>query len=226
MDKKLTFFKTESGDYIALAGIDMKMVPGEYPLILISNSNKIFERNVKILPASFGTQRLSLPKKMVDLSSEMLKRVTAEQARIAQLWPVVSEKIWKGRFIMPIKGRIKSSFGLRRIINKQEKNPHSGIDIEANEGDPVYAPNSGRVALIDDQYLGGKTLVLDHGYGIYSIFYHLFNIKVSEGQFVKKGEIIAQAGQTGRATGPHLHWGVRLRGERINPVSLTNLELD
>lgn len=226
MDKKLHFFKTESGKYLSLVGIDMKTTPGEYSLTFIYSNKKIFERNVKILPASFGMQRLTLPKEMVDLTPETLKRVKIEQSRLAELWPVINEKLWKGRFIMPINGRIKSPFGVRRIINEQEKSPHSGIDIEAKEGDPLVAPNNGRVALIDNQFFGGKTLILDHGYGIYSILYHLSKVIVSEGQLVKRGDIIGHAGATGRATGPNLHWGVRLQGERINPISITNLELD
>lgn len=226
MDKKLHFFMTESGDYMALAGIDMKTTPGEYPLSLFYSNEKMFEGNIKILPASVGIQKLTLPKEIVDLTPERLKRIEIEQSRLVQLWPVINEKLWDGKFIMPIKGRIKGSFGVRRIINEEERSPHSGIDIEAGEGDPVVAPNRGRVVLIDDQFFGGKTLVLDHGYGIYSIFYHLSKITVSEDQLINRGDLVGHAGSTGRATGPHLHWGVRLQGERINPISIINLEMD
>ncbi|MBI5026036.1 MAG: M23 family metallopeptidase, partial [Nitrospirae bacterium] len=208
LDKELHFFKTGAGDFIALAGVDMRTTPGEYCLTL-SQSKKIFERNIKIVSGSFETQKLSLPKKMVDLDPETLKRAEAELSRLIQLWPAVNERLWDGRFIMPLQGAIISPFGARRIINGQEKSPHSGIDIKAKEGDPVIAPNSGRVAIIDDQFFGGKTLVLDHGYGIYSMFFHLSKITLSPGQTVKKGDIIGLAGATGRATGPHLHWGVR-----------------
>lgn len=226
MDKRLHFFKTESGNYIALAGIDMKTTPGEYPLTLFYDNKKIFERYMKISQASFGIQRLTLPKDKVDLTPEILKRVSIEQTRLSALWPVINEKLWKGRFIMPVNSSITSAFGMKRIINKEERSPHSGIDIKADEGTPIAAPNNGRVALIDDQFFGGKTIVIDHGYGIYSIFNHLSKIAVSDGQLVKKGKIIGYTGSTGRATGPNLHWGVRLQRERINPVSLVNLEID
>ncbi|MEK6691702.1 MAG: M23 family metallopeptidase [Nitrospirota bacterium] len=226
MDKRLHFFKTESGNYIALAGIDMKTTPGEYPLTLFYDNKKIFERYMKISQASFGIQRLTLPKDKVDLTPEILKRVSIEQTRLSALWPVINEKLWKGRFIMPVNSSITSAFGMKRIINKEERSPHSGIDIKADEGTPIAAPNNGRVALIDDQFFGGKTIVIDHGYGIYSIFNHLSKIAVSDGQLVKRGKIIGYTGSTGRATGPNLHWGVRLQRERINPVSLVNLEID
>lgn len=226
MDKRLHFFKTESGNYIALAGIDMKTTPGEYPLTLFYDNKKIFERYIKISQASFGIQRLTLPKDKVDLTPEILKRVSIEQTRLSALWPVINEKLWKGRFIMPVNSSITSAFGMKRIINKEERSPHSGIDIKADEGTPIAAPNNGRVALIDDQFFGGKTIVIDHGYGIYSIFNHLSKIAVSDGQLVKRGKIIGYTGSTGRATGPNLHWGVRLQRERINPVSLVNLEID
>lgn len=226
MDKRLHFFKTESGNYIALAGIDMKTTPGEYPLTLFYDNKKIFERYMKISQASFGIQRLTLPKDKVDLTPEILKRVSIEQTRLSALWPVINEKLWKGRFIMPVNSSITSAFGMKRIINKEERSPHSGIDIKADEGTPIAAPNNGRVALIDDQFFGGKTIVIDHGYGIYSILNHLSKIAVSDGQLVKRGKIIGYTGSTGRATGPNLHWGVRLQRERINPVSLVNLEID
>lgn len=226
MDKKIHFFKTESGDYMALAGIDMKTAPGEYTLSISNDNKKVLEKDIKILSASFGVQSLTLPKEKVDLTSEILKRVKIEQAKIAALLPVINERLWKGRFIMPVNGNITGPFGVRRIINKEEKSPHSGIDIKADEGTPISAPNNGRIALIDDQFFGGKTIVIDHGYGIYSILHHLSKITVSDGQLVNRGEIIGHVGSTGRATGPNLHWGVRLQGERINPISLINLEID
>lgn len=226
MDKRLHFFKTEPDNYMALVGIDMKAIFGEYPLTLFYDNKKIVERYIKISQAFFGVQRLTLPKDKVDLTPEILKRVTIEQTRLSALWPVINEKLWKGRFIMPVNSSITSAFGMKRIINKEERSPHSGIDIKADEGTPIAAPNNGRVALIDDQFFGGKTIVIDHGYGIYSIFNHLSKIAVSDGQLVKRGNIIGHTGSTGRATGPNLHWGVRLQGERINPVSLVNLEID
>ncbi len=226
LEKKLLFFKTESGGYMALAGIDMKTAPGEYTLSISNNNKKVLERSIKILSVSFGVQRLTLPKEKVDLTPEILKRVKVEQARLAAIWLVINEKLWKGKFIMPVNGNITGAFGIRRIINEEEKSPHSGIDIKANEGTPIAAPNNGRVALVDDQFFGGKTIVIDHGYGIYSVFHHLSGITVSEGQSVKRGEIIGHVGSTGRATGPNLHWGIRLQGERINPVSIVNLDME
>jgi murein DD-endopeptidase MepM/ murein hydrolase activator NlpD len=225
MGRKLKFFRAESGDFVALAGVDMRASSGEYRLE-ISDGKNILERDIKIISGSFETQELSLPKNMVDLDPETLKRVKAELLRLTQLWSVLNdERLWDGRFIMPVRGAIISPFGARRIINGQERNPHSGIDIKAQEGEPVIAPNSGKVVLIDKQFFGGKTLVLDHGYGIYSMFFHLSTIAVSPDQQVEKGSIIGYVGATGRATGPHLHWGIRLHGLRINPLSLINLDL-
>jgi murein DD-endopeptidase MepM/ murein hydrolase activator NlpD len=226
LDREIHFFKTESGDFMALAGIDMKTTPGEYTLTVLNNNKKVLERSIKILSVSFGVQRLTLPKEKVDLSPEILNRVRIDQARIADLLSAINEKLWKGKFIMPVNGNITGAFGIRRIINEEEKSPHSGIDIKANEGTPIAAPNNGRVALVDDQFFGGKTIVLDHGYGIYSVFHHLSRIIVSEGQSVKKGDVIGHVGSTGRATGPNLHWGIRLQGERINPVSIVNLDME
>ncbi|MBI4690277.1 MAG: M23 family metallopeptidase [Nitrospirae bacterium] len=224
MDKKLHFYKKVSGDFIALAGVDMKTSTGAYQLSISLDEN-IFKRDVKVISGLFEIQRLSLPKRMVELDAKTLKRVKVEAARLVKLWPVMNERLWEERFIMPLQGEISSPFGARRIINKQEKSPHGGIDIRAKEADPIIAPNNGKIALTDDQFLGGKTVVLDHGYGIYSVFFHLSKIAVIADQIVRRGDLIGFAGATGRATGPHLHWGVRIQGQRINPLSLIDLDL-
>jgi len=224
LGKKLHFFKSVSGDFLSLAGIDMKTTPGEYNLTL-NIDEKITEKKINVVSGLFEIQRLTLPQKMVDLDHKTLKRVEAELTRLAKLWPIMNEKLWESRFIMPLQGAVIGSFGAKRIINHQEKSPHSGIDIRAKEGDPIIAPNNGRIVLIDEQFFGGKTIVIDHGYGIYSMFYHLSKIEVHLNQKVKRGDLIGLAGSTGRATGPHLHWGVRLHGQRINPLSLVELNL-
>ena len=117
-------------------------------------------------------------------------------------------------------------FGVRRIIDNISKSPHTGVDVRGKKGDKIIASNDAVVALVDKQFFAGNALVLNHGQGIYTMFFHLSKVLVKPGQSVKKGEVIAHVGATGRATGPHLHWGVRVQEARVDPLELIHLKLD
>ncbi len=134
--------------------------------------------------------------------------------------------LWNSEFIEPVKGRISGRFGSRRIINGKPKRPHSGEDIAAPTGTTVVAINSGMVRLTIDHFFTGKGVILDHGLGLFSMYFHLSVVDVMQGQIVEKGQPIGKVGATGRATGPHLHWGVRLYGSRINPYSLLKVSVN
>jgi murein DD-endopeptidase MepM/ murein hydrolase activator NlpD len=210
----------------AVVGIDLNIEPGAYELVVTVNGSAR-ARRVTIAKKKYPVQRLTLPEDMVVLSAENEARVEREQQRIAAIWPVDSPRIWKGRFRDPLPGKeIGTPFGVRRIINNIPKNPHSGVDVTAEEGEPVRAPNDGVVILVDDQFFSGKSLVLDHGQGIYSMFFHLSEISVRFGQAVMKGDVIALVGSTGRSTGAHLHWGIRMQGAKVDPLALLMLDLE
>jgi hypothetical protein len=209
----------------ALLGIDLNIEPGTYTLEVISNGKKLL-KNVKIVKKKYPVQRLTLPEDMVVLSPENEARAERDQKKTAVIWSVDSERLWRGSFIDPLPGKeIGTPFGVRRIINKIPKNPHSGVDVTADEGDPVLAPNDGVAVLVDDQFYSGHSVILDHGQGIYTMFFHLSKINVRYGQAVMKGEVIALVGSTGRATGAHLHWGVRIQGAKVDPLQLIKLKL-
>lgn len=126
-------------------------------------------------------------------------------------------------FVAPVKGRVSGPFGTVRILNGKPRSHHSGVDFAAGLGTVVRAPANGIVRMTDsNMYLMGKTLMLDHGLGVYSIFIHLNEISVRVGDLVRQGEAIAKVGKTGRATGPHLHWGVSVRMTSIDPLRLLN----
>ncbi|MDC4224937.1 MAG: M23 family metallopeptidase [Candidatus Manganitrophus sp.] len=110
-------------------------------------------------------------------------------------------------------------------MNGQPRNPHTGEDISAPLGTPVLASNGGRVILVGDFYFNGQSVIIDHGLGLFSMYFHLAETTVKEGDVVAKGQAIGSVGQSGRATGPHLHWGVRLNGARVNPFSLIEKKL-
>jgi len=219
----------QPGRWDALFGIDMGQDPDTYEMsVRLAALEGPAERKVismiRISAQVFGEERFTIPDdSKVHLSQESLTRVKKERVQIAALWPAETpERLWEGSFIMPVEGRPGSAFGLRRWINGERRNSHSGMDIKAPEGRPVKASNSGRVALVGDFFFTGRAVFLDHGQGVYTMYFHLSKVDVVEGQKVSKGEVLGLVGMTGRATGPHLHWGVRLGGARVDPASLVD----
>ncbi len=213
-------------NYKAVVGIDLLLEPGTYELEAKSNGASV-QRTVKVSKKRYPLQRLTLPEGMVVLSPENEARVEREQKKNAAIWPVDSPLLWSGNFVNPLPGKkVGTPFGVRRIINKIPKSSHSGVDISAGEGEPVHAPNDGVVVLVDTQFYSGNSIVLDHGQGIYTMFFHLSKSNVRYGQAVVKDEVIGLVGATGRASGPHLHWGVRVQGARVDPIELIQLKLE
>ena len=223
---KQLHFNQAKGAAKAVTGIDLNTEPGTYQLALSVDGTPL-SRDVLIVKKKYPVQRLTLPEDMVVLSPENEARAERDQRKMAAIWPVDSLRVWKGRFIDPLPGKaVGTPFGVRRIINDIPKNSHSGVDITADEGDPVKAPNDGVVILVDNQFFSGNSVVLDHGQGIYTMFFHLSKATVKYGQAVRKGDVVGLVGATGRATGAHLHWGVRVQGAKVDPLELINLKLD
>ncbi|MBW2120898.1 MAG: M23 family metallopeptidase [Deltaproteobacteria bacterium] len=216
------------GCFEGLLGIDMREAPGPHELEIIAldeNRNTLksfFPLNVE--QVTFGVQRLSLPRSKVDLSPETLKRVRREAERVKSvLKRFRDERLWWGVFVRPVEGQVTSGFGLRRILNGEERSPHTGVDLRAPEGTPVRATNRGLAVLVDELFFSGRMVILDHGWGMFSMYSHLSKALVHEGEMVSKGQVIGLAGSTGRVTGPHLDWRVRLNGARVDPLSLVGL---
>jgi len=139
--------------------------------------------------------------------------------------PYVLPLFLKKGFVMPVKGRISGVFGSQRILNGEPRAPHSGLDIAAPRGTPAHSPADGIARLVvKDTFLMGNVLMIDHGLGVSSIFIHLDSVEVQEGDLVRQGEIVARVGQTGRATGPHLHWGVSVGSTPVDPQRLISRE--
>jgi murein DD-endopeptidase MepM/ murein hydrolase activator NlpD len=134
-----------------------------------------------------------------------------------------ARRLWQGPFLLPVAAPAGGNFGARRLFNGKTRSRHGGVDFAAPQGAPIMAPAPGRVALAEDQYFSGGTVILDHGGGLFTTYFHMSSIDVAPGDLVVPGKQIGKVGATGRATGPHLHWGARLRGSRIDPVSLQKL---
>jgi murein DD-endopeptidase MepM/ murein hydrolase activator NlpD len=194
--------------------------------VLVRMASSGFEKNfnIRIIDKDYGVRNLTLPKEKVELDAESLKRVKVEEAVVNALWSAQEPlPAWKGIFLMPVEGDVVGTFGKRSVINNMERSPHTGVDQKGDAGTPVRAINNGRVVLIADHFFTGNSLFLDHGGGIISMYFHLDKTLVNDGDTVIKGQTIGLVGATGRVTGPHLHWGVRVNGARVNPLTLVDL---
>jgi murein DD-endopeptidase MepM/ murein hydrolase activator NlpD len=223
--KELHFVEGKEG-HRAIVGIDLYLEPGRYPLLLKAGGRDL-SQVLRVSKKTYPLQRLTLEEDKVILSPENEARVERELMRTSALWPVDSPRFWSGSFIDPVPGKpLGTPFGVRRIINNIPKNSHSGVDVTADEGEPVRAPNDGVAILVEEQFFSGRSVIIDHGDGIYTMFFHLSEPKVRVGQAVLKGEVIGLVGATGRVSGAHLHWGARVQGSRVDPLQLIRLTLD
>ncbi len=230
-ERPLRFFPVRDG-MAALAGVDLDVAPGSVPWRLLRPTGLdvrlvVGAGTIPVGARVFPVQRLTLPRAQVDLDPRTLARVEAEHAQFAAaLAAGAAERLWRGAFRLPLEGgRPTGGFGHRRIINGQPRQPHAGFDWAAPRGTPVVAANAGRVALVAEHFFAGRLVVLDHGQGLFTYYFHLDEARVAAGEPVAAGQPIGTVGQTGRATGPHLHFGVTLGGARVDPMALLTLAL-
>ncbi len=213
-------------EFAALAGIDLEAKPGKVPwrigLVDRAGTPRKLAGTVTVKAGGFAVERLTLPPGMVDLDPETERRAANEAIRLRTLYDTVTpERLWRGAFTQPVASREPGKgFGSRRIINGQPRMPHSGIDYKADRGTPVVASNRGRVVLLGEFFFAGRLVALDHGLGLYTLYFHLDGVAVSEGQMVERGQIVGTVGTTGRSTGPHLHFAAQLGRARVNPPDL------
>jgi murein DD-endopeptidase MepM/ murein hydrolase activator NlpD len=221
-----------AGGWAALVGVDLDVRPGLVPWRVTrpsaaKNGGALAAGVVTVRSRTFDTQQLTLPKGMVDLDATTLARVDAERAELrAALAGGARDRLWRGSFRVPLEGgQPTGGFGLRRVINGQPRSPHAGYDWAAPVGTPVLAANAGRVALVTEHFFAGRNVVLDHGLGLFTLYYHLAETRVAPNAPVEAGEVIGTVGATGRATGAHLHFAVLLGGARVDPEALLALQV-
>jgi hypothetical protein len=213
----------------ALFGVDLYKSPGGAVLraraFPESGSPVECRVDLRIADGAFPVQRLDVAPMYVEPSPEDLARSQQETMELRRIFSETTrERLWQRGFHAPVPGHEPSgSFGKRRIFNGEPRSPHSGEDFSAPAGTPVLAPARGRVVLAKGLFFLGNTVVLDHGFGLFSFFGHLSSIAVEPGSLVEDGAVLGKVGATGRATGAHLHWGVRLGDARVNPMDLLTL---
>jgi len=221
---EIHFGNCGEGCYLAIWAVDIQTKPKAYNVKVTAGKKKI-RLKLHVKKTKFPELRLSLPDEKVVPSPDDLERVEKDNKKLNDIWQNVSEKLWEGKFILPLENETSTVFGVKRIMNEKWTSVHRGMDIRGREGEQVRASNSGKVVLSEELFYGGNTLVLDHGMGIFSIYMHLSGFNVKSEDIVSKGDAIGLVGSSGRSTGPHLHFGVKVAGINVNPGSLMKLEL-
>jgi murein DD-endopeptidase MepM/ murein hydrolase activator NlpD len=179
--------------------------------------------DIAIAPRTFPLERVNgVPEKTVNPPPDIAARIEREQAEVEAVRTRDDDRIdFDTTYAWPVKGRISGVFGSQRIYNGTPKSPHSGVDIAAPQGTPIHAPAGGIVTFANpDLYLTGGTVLIDHGHGVSSNFLHMSRIDVKVGDRVEQGQVIGLVGATGRATGPHMHWGMNWFDVRVDPQLL------
>ncbi len=215
--KKRVMVVQNNGQWQAVVGISLTAKPGKHQIRIKGQSTpRPFQVNAKQYPE----QHLTIKnKRKVNPNKTDMQRIRSERGRInaaLRHWEPQAEI--DTHFSLPLTGRFSSPFGLRRFFNEQPRKPHSGIDIAAPKGTPIHAPAAGKVIERGEFFFNGKSVFIEHGQGLVTLYAHMSRIDVEPGQRVSRGEIIGAVGQTGRATGPHLHWGVSLNNTSVDPA--------
>ena len=224
--EKIYFYPSQRGVYSALVGIDVEAKSTTAKLVLrattAGGAQSQREIPLKIKTRQFHSESFNVPPSFDQMTPETLGEIRREQAAFAHAFTnVTAERLWSLPFVRPVPQEASaSSFGSRRIINGVPRAPHTGTDLSAPAGTEVVAANHGKVVLVGNYFFAGGTLVIDHGAGLYSMYFHLSDFKVGEGAMVQRGDVVALSGDTGRVTGPHLHWGLRLNNSRVDPLDL------
>ncbi len=213
------------GVWHGLIGIDPESKPGRCPVRLLTSAldgaSGREDYFLEIKGKMFPTRRLTVAERYVTPPKEVEERIRSESRRVEEIFSALTpRRLWDGPFIVPVPSPASSSFGRRTVLNGQPRSPHWGTDFNADTGTPIKAPNSGKIVLAADLYFSGNSVIIDHGQGLYSYLAHMSEISVREGAEVQAGDLVGKVGATGRVTGPHLHWTVRLAGIRVDPLSL------
>ena len=224
-DHPVSVWQESASSWQALAGIPLETAPVASEITLratsVDGETTTSAVTIAVAAAAFDTRRLKVAEQFVNPPKSMMPRITKESETLAAVFASSPpQRIWRGPFRRPVPGQSTSSFGRLSILNGVSRGRHQGADFRASTGTPVMAPNAGKIALVANHYFSGRTVVIDHGGGLLSLFAHFSRIAVKAGGTVKTGEQLGDAGATGRVTGPHVHWTVRLQGVAIDPLSL------
>jgi murein DD-endopeptidase MepM/ murein hydrolase activator NlpD len=231
LDHELSFeFNPPSKTWFALAGVSLTTRPGVYPLLFAAETEKgtrvSFRQEVRISRAKYRSIALSVPKQFTEPDAAQLAAIQQDSALKKDVFSrSAAAKEWSGRFVPPVDAPVSDRFGTQRKFNGEVQSVHEGLDYHVPQGTPVSAVNEGTVVLARPLFFEGNCVMLDHGQGLLTLYMHLSEIKVKEGDRVPRGETLGLSGATGRTTGAHLHVAVRWQGVYLDPATLFSLRV-
>lgn len=228
INRKYSFYKTGDDRWQVIIGVPIEQKPGKYLADVIITSDqgkeKHIQKSVSIFKTQFPFSSYWLKPSRNKLRAKEI--VNNEWADIeAVLLNEENQARWFDRFDLPAKAEISQGFGYRQIINNKPSGSHRGVDIAVSTGTPIHAANNGKVVFAKKLQAFGNTMVIDHGAGVHTLYFHLSKFTQDVGSFVKKGDIIALSGNTGVSSGPHLHWGMSVHNLRVDPMQWVGREV-
>lgn len=228
--RTLSFFPVESDRedslfYAALVGVPFDAAPGERDFQVtirrMDQETLLLRARLKVVPSDYPAETLSVDPRHVSPDRAALKRIRKENAELAKIYRhSASTRLWSGPFVEPLSSVVTSGYGIRRVYNGEMRSYHQGTDFRAAVGTPIFAAGAGKVVLARHLFYTGNTVIIDHGLGLFTIYAHLNEIQVAAGKLVQRGFQLGLSGMTGRVSGPHLHFGVRLDRIRVDPLEL------
>ena len=223
-EQNISFYENpfEQNSFYALLPISYYKKIGENRIILsyIKDNEKIFKGlNLEIINGNYKSEVINVKPSIFKPNKETEARVKKEYSEAMAIYRSSSSKIlWNEDFIYPLNSKITSPFGTKRVYNGELKSYHSGTDFRAANNTPIIASNLGIVKISQNRFYAGNSIVIDHGHGVYSSYFHLNKMHFKVGDFIKKGEVLGLSGSTGRITGPHLHFSFRINGVQVDPL--------
>ncbi len=212
-------------DYRAVLAVPLDAVPGCHEVQVVWGGRRQTTAVLEVRAGDYDEEHLTLPPEMVSPKQNVhLQQIRRDRQLLRRIYASsVPEVRFTHPFILPLESKIITPFGRRRFLNGKPKSPHGGIDLRGKTGTPVRASAGGRVALAGQLYYSGKAVIIDHGLDIFSLYLHLSRMLVHEGEMVHRGQLLGYVGSTGRVTGPHLHWGIKINGIFVDPLEFVTL---
>lgn len=233
LGRRLAFFpSSQKGVWLAFVGVDLSSATGPCELVLDlkgeDGTPRRWKQTLNVVFKDYGERRLRVDDRFVRPDPAFEAEADKQERERAVIHAKVTpEKLWTGKFQSPVPGAVASRFGQRSYYNGVQKSPHAGADLPGVLGrTQVQAAQRGRVVLARPENYPGNLVILDHGWGVYSSYQHLHKIAVAVGDMVEAGQSVGTVGKTGRVTGPHLHWGMKVNEARVDPFSVVGLPLD
>lgn len=220
-DTKFWFYPAPEkgeGTFEAVIGVPHNHKPGPSE-VKVMVKGMVHSLPIKITDAKYPSENLKVSKRHTNPKKKDLEQIRSDIAEVGKIYSnITKQKYWKGPFILPVDSRVTSIYGTKRVFNGQMQSFHQGMDLKAPTGTPIHAAGGGVVVLAKSLFFTGNTVMIDHGYGVVTLYAHMSELKVKQGDHVDSGQLLGLSGMTGRANGPHLHWGVVINKVKVNPA--------